>query len=121
MTEGWRYVLSAQALRDKRRLTLSARQRIFAALDLYVAQHRGDVLKLRGRDEEWRLRVGDRRIPFHPNFQDRVVVVVLVLPAVGPIAGERRRDTMVRTKKATVPVLSLPTSRGPHVTCPIKS
>ena len=80
MTEGWRYVLSRQALRDIRRLTLSARQRIFAALDLYVAERRGNVLKLRGRDEEWRLRVGDRRILFHPNFQDRVLVVLRVLP-----------------------------------------
>jgi len=91
MTEGWRYVLSPQAFRDMRRLNLSARQRIFDALDLYVTDRRGDVLKLRGRQDEWRLRVGDRRILFQPNFQDRVVVVVLVLPAVGPIAGERRR------------------------------
>ena len=80
MTEGWRYVLSPQALRDMRRLTLSDRQRIFAALDLYVAERRGDVLRLRGRDEEWRLRVGDRRVLFHLNFQDSVVVVLRVLP-----------------------------------------
>ena len=64
MTEGWRYVLSQHALRDMRRLTLSARQRIFEALDLYVAERRGDVLKLQGREDEWRLRVGDRRVLF---------------------------------------------------------
>jgi mRNA-degrading endonuclease RelE of RelBE toxin-antitoxin system len=80
MTEGWRYVLSQHALRDMRRLTLSARQRIFEALDLYVAERRGDVLKLQGREDEWRLRVGDRRVLFQPNFQDRVVVVLRVLP-----------------------------------------
>ena len=80
MTEGWRYALSPHALRDMRRLTLSARQRIFAALDLYVAERRGNVLKLHGRAEEWRLRVGDRRILFRPNLQDRVVVVLRVLP-----------------------------------------
>ncbi len=80
MTEDWRYVLSPKALRDMRRLTLSARQRIFDALDLYVAERRGDVLKLRGREDEWRLRVGDRRVLFHPNPQDRVVAVLRVLP-----------------------------------------
>ena len=80
MTEGWRYVLSPRALRDMRRLTLSARQRIFDALDLYVTDRRGDVVKLRGRQDEWRLRVGDRRVLFQPNFQDRVVVVLRVLP-----------------------------------------
>lgn len=80
MTEGWRYVLSPQAFRDMRRLSMSARQRIFAALDLYVVERRGDVLKLRGRDDEWRLRVGDRRILFQPNYPDHVVVVLRVLP-----------------------------------------
>ncbi len=50
-------------------------------------------------EERRRLRAGNWRILFHPNFQDRVLVVLRVLPRARGIAGERRRDTTVRTKK----------------------
>jgi mRNA interferase RelE/StbE len=80
MREGWRYVLTPRARRDMRRLELPVRQRIFDALDRYVARLLGDVAKLRGSSDQWRLRVGDWRIRFRQDPDNRVIVVVRVLP-----------------------------------------
>lgn len=79
MREDWRYVLTPQARRDMRRVDLSARQRVFNALDRYVAERLGDVTKLRGSSEQLRLRVGDWRIRFRPDPGNRVIVVLRVL------------------------------------------
>ncbi len=40
----------------------------------------GDMRKLRGRDDEWRLRVGDWRVRFRFDSQSGNVVVLRVLP-----------------------------------------
>lgn len=80
MTEGWRYVLVPQARRDMRRLDRTVRQRIFDALDLLVAERRGDVAKLHGSDYEWRLRVGNYRIRFQRDSRSLTIVVLRVLP-----------------------------------------
>ena len=74
----WRYVLTSQARREMRRLDASARQRVFVALDRYVSELRGDVKKLRSRDDEWRLRVGQWRVRFRSDTQVRVIVVLRV-------------------------------------------
>ena len=63
-----------------RRLDIPVRRRIFEALDLYVTGRRGDAQKLTGRGDQWRLRVGNWRVIFRPDFQDGVVVVLRVLP-----------------------------------------
>ena len=80
MSEAWGYVLTPQSRRDLRRLDLSVRLRIFDALDLYVAERRGDVRKLRGKLDEWRLRVGQWRVRFRPDYTNRVLVKLCVLP-----------------------------------------
>jgi mRNA-degrading endonuclease RelE of RelBE toxin-antitoxin system len=40
----------------------------------------GDVRHLVGRDDEWRLPVGDWRVRYRLNFEQRTVEVLLVLP-----------------------------------------
>ena len=80
MTEGWRYILTPQARRDMRRLDRPVRQRIFDALDNYVDEHRGSIRKLTGREDEWRLRVGDWRVRFEFDRANHIVVVLRVLP-----------------------------------------
>ena len=80
MTESWRYIFTPQARRDMRRLDQVVIQRIFDALDSYVAERRGNVRKLTGRENEWRIRVGDWRILFRRDLAARTVVVLRVLP-----------------------------------------
>jgi mRNA interferase RelE/StbE len=61
----WRYELTAAAEHDIRRLPAQMRRRVFAALDSYVASGgQGDVRKLAGTDDEYRLRVGEWRVRF---------------------------------------------------------
>lgn len=55
---GWRVELARSALRDLRRLDPPIRQRILAAIDGLLADPpTGDVVKLAGHQNEWRLRV----------------------------------------------------------------
>jgi mRNA-degrading endonuclease RelE of RelBE toxin-antitoxin system len=48
-------------------------KRILDALRLFAAEGRGDLRKLEGREDEWRLRVGDWRIVF--SLQGRIATV----------------------------------------------
>ena len=84
--EIWRYELTGQAERDLRQLDRAVRQRVLRALDHFVAKPgpgpvrdpaRGDVRRLRGAPEEYRLRVGDWRV----RFTVRVVVESVPPPA----------------------------------------
>jgi mRNA interferase RelE/StbE len=64
-----------------RRLAPDVRRRIFDALDRFVEDTtRGDIRRLRGTDDEWRLRVGDWRIRFAFRSDTRTVEVLRVLP-----------------------------------------
>ncbi|MBI4200855.1 MAG: type II toxin-antitoxin system RelE/ParE family toxin [Chloroflexi bacterium] len=75
----WRYVVTPHAERDLRRLDAQGRARVFDALDRYVAKRqRGDVKKLQGSDNEWRLRVGNWRVRFRVDTQEAVVVILAV-------------------------------------------
>ncbi len=52
-----------------------------AALDdLTVFPRRGDLQKLHGSREEWRLRVGDYRVRFLPDSGSQVIAILRVLP-----------------------------------------
>lgn len=69
-----RYVLSNAAERDLRRLDPEARRRIFEALDRLIGDPpQGDVRKLAGREDEWRLRVGNWRVRFRYDAQPKDV------------------------------------------------
>ena len=87
--EIWRYELTGQAERDLRQLDRAVRQRVLRALDRFVDKpgpgpihdpERGDVRRLRGAPEEYRLRVGDWRVRF--------TVRVVVEPVPPPDSGE---------------------------------
>jgi mRNA interferase RelE/StbE len=78
---GWRYLITPRAERDLRQLDKSLRGRVLDALDRFVAApKRGDVRKLHGRNDEWRLRVGDVRVRFRPDAPAGLIVVTRVLP-----------------------------------------
>ena len=75
---GW--VFAGRARRDFRRLDPPIQRRIVAALDLLTGDPpAGDVVKLAGADDEWRLRVGDWRVRFGRD-SDGIVHVLRVLP-----------------------------------------
>ena len=82
---GWFF--TPRARRDLRRLDRPVQRRIIEALDRLVGDTpAGDIVKLAGSDDEWRLRVGDRRVRFTRDDK-QLVHVLRVLP---PTATEPR-------------------------------
>jgi len=82
VTEAPKYDFSPGAVRDLRRLDPTLRRRVIEALDRLVAEPpRGDVRKLQGRDDEWRLRVGEWRVRF--TRDDVGIPYVLAIEARG--------------------------------------
>ena len=81
MSPNRRYEISPTAMRDIERLDAEDRRRVFDALDRLVAdQPRGDVRKLEGTSDEWRLRVGRLRVRFTPGPRAGLISVLRVLP-----------------------------------------
>lgn len=80
MTASGGWVFTARARRDFRRLDAPVQRRVTDALDRLVDDPpQGDVVKLAGSDDEWRLRVGDWRVRF-TRSDDGTVYVLRVLP-----------------------------------------
>jgi mRNA-degrading endonuclease RelE of RelBE toxin-antitoxin system len=52
------------------------RKQILNAVRGFAADNRGDIKKLSGRDDEWRLRVGDWRVCF--SLDSRTVTIVSI-------------------------------------------
>jgi mRNA interferase RelE/StbE len=76
-----RYTFAARADREFARLSTRDQQRIVTALDRYIGDERtGDIRKLAGRDDEWRLRVGDWRVRFSFSDDGTTLIVLRVLP-----------------------------------------
>ncbi len=81
MSSPYRWVLAARARRDFKRLDPPVQRRISNALDRFAADPTtGDVVKLAGSDDEWRLRVGDWRVRFTRDRSLKVIQVLRVLP-----------------------------------------
>jgi mRNA interferase RelE/StbE len=75
---GW--VFTGRGRRDFRRLDPPVQRRIVDALDRLTGDTpSGDVVRLTGADDEWRLRVGDWRVRFGRDSAG-VVHVLRVLP-----------------------------------------
>lgn len=69
----WRIVLTRNAVRSLDRLDRRTQQRLRAAIDRLMG---GDVKKLRGRSNEYRLRVGSYGVVFTPDESARVLTVL---------------------------------------------
>lgn len=63
-----------RALKEAARLDVITRQRILSAIRNLCEENHGDVRRLKGVDEVYRLRVGDWRIIF--SYQDDLAVVI---------------------------------------------
>lgn len=79
--QSWSIDLTPRAQRELCRAPAAERTRIVAALNvLRAGPGHGDVRKLQGQYEEWRLRVGNWRVRFYWDHDARVVAVLWVLP-----------------------------------------
>lgn len=75
---GWAF--TSRARRDMRRLDRPVQKRVVNALDRLVGDPPlGDVVKLAGTDDEYRLRVGDYRVRLTRDSAG-TVLVLRVLP-----------------------------------------
>ena len=81
MTEGetWRWVMLSAARRDLRQLDRRWADRILGEIDRLAAlPARTDTRKLAGRSEQWRLRVGDYRVIFTTEPEERLITVLRI-------------------------------------------
>ena len=76
----WTVVLTGSARRDLRRLDRPVAVRIVEALERLATTGQGDVQRLRGTTDEWRLRVGDWRVRFRYDTAAETIEVLHILP-----------------------------------------
>jgi len=76
----WEIVWSRPAERDLRRLDPVVAERITDAIERLATTGQGDVRPLQGRDQQWRLRVGDWRVIFSYQSTVITILVIRVLP-----------------------------------------
>ena len=76
----WTVVLTASAQRDLRRLDRPVATRILDALARLADTGQGDVTRLQGVSDEWRLRIGDWRVRFRYDHPTRTLEVLRILP-----------------------------------------
>jgi mRNA-degrading endonuclease RelE of RelBE toxin-antitoxin system len=76
----WTVVLTANAQRDLRRLDRPVATRILDALARLADTGQGDVARLQGVSDEWRLRVGDWCVRLRYDHTTRTLVVLRTLP-----------------------------------------
>jgi mRNA interferase RelE/StbE len=78
--KSWERVWSPPALRDLRRLDRTVAARVLEALRILAEEQRGDIRRLQGREERWRLRVGDWRVIFTYDSDAHAIVILSVKP-----------------------------------------
>ena len=82
----WKVTYGSGAGRDMRRLDKASGARIADALDRLATTGAGDIRRIRGSDDDWRLRVGHWRIIYEYRDHEREIYVKRV----------RRRDAVYR-------------------------
>jgi mRNA interferase RelE/StbE len=76
----WTVVLTASAQRDLRRLDRPIATRVLDGLTRLADTGQGDVTRLQGVADAWRLRVGDWRVRFRYDHPTRPLEVLRILP-----------------------------------------
>ncbi len=71
-------IYAPTAQRDVRRLDRHVAARVLDAVARYASTQQGDVTRLRGRDREWRLRVGDWHVLFTVRTDTDTMIVLHV-------------------------------------------
>lgn len=77
----WQVLIDEVVHKELKHLTPKDQSRIRAAVDaLAGGLGTGDIKKLQGRENEWRLRVGNWRVIFRPEFSSKVIFILHVHP-----------------------------------------
>jgi mRNA-degrading endonuclease RelE of RelBE toxin-antitoxin system len=76
----WRIEWSRPAIRDLRRMDRQVAERVRTAVRRLAETRQGAVKRLTATEPEWSLRVGDRRVRFGYDFEQRLIQVDRVLP-----------------------------------------
>lgn len=74
----WHIAYSGRARRELRSLDPSVAKRVLQALDRLASQQYGDVQRVRGQAQQWRLRVGDWRVFFSYEPQEQTIRVLRI-------------------------------------------
>ena len=72
----WKLVYSNRARRSIRRLDSTTSGRIVAGLERLTASGHGDVARVRGDSERWRLRISSWRVFFTYDAVERAILVL---------------------------------------------
>jgi mRNA interferase RelE/StbE len=79
--DAWRVEFARAAQRDLKRLDPQIRRRVLGVLHgLLSDPPQGDVKRLTGLNDEWRLRVGDWRVRFARDPDRSTITIKRVLP-----------------------------------------
>jgi len=76
----WPVEWTDRALKDISRLPHDQQMRIINAVDRFAETNSGDVKKLQGEDDTWRLRVGDWRVRFAFVDPGHTILLLRILP-----------------------------------------
>lgn len=77
----WQIIITPKARHELERLSPQTKSRVVESRFSGLAKEgRGDVVKLHGVSEVWRLRVGDWRVRFRRDSPAHAIVVLQVLP-----------------------------------------
>lgn len=68
-----------KAVADMSKLDAPTRHRVLQAVEALCSEGKGEVRRLRGGSDEWRLRVGDWRVRFSYDASAGAIVVLRVL------------------------------------------
>ena len=75
-----RVIFARSAQRDIRRLTPAVAARVIEAINRFAETGHGDLIRLQGTDEEYRLRVGDWRVRLQIDLTNNIIEILKVLP-----------------------------------------
>lgn len=75
----WQVRWRRRAETELNNLPQQTRERVLAAIERLAGTEHGDIIKLRGRESEWRLRVGDWRVMLFLDHQNSIMEILRVL------------------------------------------
>ena len=75
----WHVAWTNRAHRDLRRIDRAIAARIYAAIIRFAETGQGDIRRLSARGNQWRLRIGDYRARFIPDYESQTVQIIRVL------------------------------------------